>query len=91
MGLNTHLTCPQLEGALNMQPQGLPYPADSSWGETWLEVNTCTCRKRPAGQLSLSLGWGSCGEVGVHRHRYHASPQKPLLPSPPSQALMPPS
>lgn len=58
-----------------MQPQGLPYPADSSWGETWLEVNTCTCRKRPAGQqecghrqLSLSLGWGSCGEVGFHRH-----------------------
>lgn len=37
---------PNLNGALDMQPKGLCFPGDFIWGETWLEMNTCTCRKR---------------------------------------------
>lgn len=47
-----------------MQPQGLPYPGDSTWGETWLEVNhvqekaSAGQQERGHGQLLLRLGLG---------------------------------
>lgn len=31
---------PNWNGALNIAASGLPSPGDSTWGETWLEVNT---------------------------------------------------
>lgn len=45
-----------------MQPQGLPYPGDSTWGETWLEVNTSHAGK---GQCRAAGAWPRAAVTAV--------------------------
>lgn len=74
MGPIVPFTCPQLEWSPQHAAAWPPHlPGDSTWGETWLEVNTGMCRKRLVqGSKAVAMGSshhppcrGGCGKVGL--------------------------
>lgn len=81
-------TCPQLEWSPQHAAAWPPHlPGDSTWGETWLEVNTGMCRKRlvqaarlwPWAALTILCAGVVVGRWVFHRHWHHVPPQNPVL------------